>query len=435
VIERIPPAPEDGRLEDARVVVSGGRGMGGAEAFSGLEKLAGALGGVVGASLAAVDQGWAPPSRQIGLTGRVVSPELYVAVGISGASQHLAGIASGVILAINTNAKAPIFEFAQLGLIGDAKLLVPALISAVQAAPRLMTAEDLLAAEPTRQIQWGVNAAMVDFMYASMTLALLIFAYGIWRRVRVWRLGRPAARFDRPLERLWRMLGEVVGHTRLVRDRAAGIVHWLVFFGIAVLFMATVVVFIQNDLGIGIMHGAFYLYFESLAVDVFGIFATVGFAAFFLRRYVVGVRRLGPERARRRPARGRPPPHPLHGLSARGIAHRRNPRPLGPVVPGRLSGLSPARLALVPGPAGARPRLGLDPSCRTLAHGAGAHPIHPPLPYRGGAGQPLLPAPGRARSAERGRLRIRGRDRNPDRARADLEAAHGPGCLRGLRPL
>ena len=134
VIERIPPAPEDGRLEDARVVVSGGRGMGGAEAFSGLEQLAGALGGVVGASLAAVDQGWAPPSRQIGLTGRVVSPELYVAVGISGASQHLAGIASGVILAINNNAKAPIFESAQLGLVGDAKLLVPALISAVQAA-------------------------------------------------------------------------------------------------------------------------------------------------------------------------------------------------------------------------------------------------------------------------------------------------------------
>ena len=134
VIERIPPASGEDRLEDARVVVSGGRGMGGAEDFSSLEQLAGALGGVVGASLAAVDQGWAPPSRQVGLTGKVVSPELYVAVGISGASQHLAGLASGVILAINNDAKAPIFEAAQLGLIGDAKLLVPALISAVQAA-------------------------------------------------------------------------------------------------------------------------------------------------------------------------------------------------------------------------------------------------------------------------------------------------------------
>ena len=157
-----------------------------------------------------------------------------------------------------------------------------------------MTVAVLLAAEPTRQIQWGVNAAMVDFMYASLTLALLIFGYGIWRRVRIWRLGRPAARFDRPLERLGRMLGQVVGHTRLVRDRAAGIIHWLVFFGIAVLFMATVVVAIQDDLGIGIMHGAFYLYFESLAVDVFGVFAIVGVAAFFVRRYVVGVPRLGP---------------------------------------------------------------------------------------------------------------------------------------------
>ncbi|HUZ89782.1 MAG TPA: heterodisulfide reductase-related iron-sulfur binding cluster [Candidatus Acidoferrales bacterium] len=152
----------------------------------------------------------------------------------------------------------------------------------------------LLAAEPTRQIQWGVNAAMVDFMYASMTVALLVFSYGVWRRIRVWRLGRPAARFDHPLERGLGVLREILGHTRLVRDRAAGIVHWLVFFGIAVLFMATVVVFIQHDLGIGIMRGAFYLYFESLTVDVFGVFAIVGVAAFVVRRYVIRVGRLGP---------------------------------------------------------------------------------------------------------------------------------------------
>ena len=150
-----------------------------------------------------------------------------------------------------------------------------------------------LAAEPTRQIQWGVNSAMVDFMYASMTLALIVFAYGVWRRARIWRLGRPEARFDQPGRRLGGMLGQVFGHTRLVRDFAAGAVHWLVFFGIAILFMATVVVFIQHDLGVNIMHGAFYLYFESLTVDIFGVFALVGVAAFMVRRYLLRVRRLG----------------------------------------------------------------------------------------------------------------------------------------------
>ena len=120
-------------IEDADIVVAGGRGLGAPENFSLAEELARALGGAVGATRAVVDAGWYPYSAQIGQTGKVVSPKLYVALGISGAIQHKVGMqSSNVIIAINKDANAPIFEFSDLGVVGDVQEIVPKLTELIK---------------------------------------------------------------------------------------------------------------------------------------------------------------------------------------------------------------------------------------------------------------------------------------------------------------
>jgi electron transfer flavoprotein alpha subunit len=134
MIDQAHEESEGPSIEDAEVIVAGGRGLGGPENFTLVEELAKALGGAVGATRAVVDAGWYPYSTQVGQTGKTVSPKLYVACGISGAIQHKVGMqSSGVIVAINKDPNAPIFEFADLGVVGDVHEIVPKLTELVRA--------------------------------------------------------------------------------------------------------------------------------------------------------------------------------------------------------------------------------------------------------------------------------------------------------------
>jgi electron transfer flavoprotein alpha subunit len=128
LLERTSASAGAERLEDAKIVIGGGRGIGGPEPFTRLQELAALLGGQVAASRAACDAGWVPPSFQVGQTGKKIAPDLYLAVGIHGASQHMAGVSDAkLIAAINIDPDAPIFKYCSFGIVEDYRKVLPIL--------------------------------------------------------------------------------------------------------------------------------------------------------------------------------------------------------------------------------------------------------------------------------------------------------------------
>jgi electron transfer flavoprotein alpha subunit len=135
IVERKSEASGEARLEDAQIIISGGRGLGGPEPFAELQAVADLLGGQVAASRAACDSGWCPPTWQVGQTGKKVAPQLYLAVALHGASQHLAGMSDAkVIAAINTDKDAPIFKHCKFGIVEDYRKVIPLLKEKLAAA-------------------------------------------------------------------------------------------------------------------------------------------------------------------------------------------------------------------------------------------------------------------------------------------------------------
>jgi Fe-S oxidoreductase/nitrate reductase gamma subunit len=141
-------------------------------------------------------------------------------------------------------------------------------------------------ATATREIYWNIPHYSIGVMYALFVVVLLVAGYGVYRHFRRWRRGKPLARFDRPVERIGRLLQYALVQSRTASVAYAGLFHGMIFFGFLVLIAATTIVMVDFDAGIKIMHGPLYLYFQSFTVDIFGAFVLVGIALAAVRRYL-----------------------------------------------------------------------------------------------------------------------------------------------------
>src|SRR5262245_52721240 len=139
--------------------------------------------------------------------------------------------------------------------------------------------------EATRPILWNITNVWV--MYALFVISVIVAGYGFYRRVAVWRRGAPSNRFDRPAGRLKTLLKHALGQRRTIREKYAGFFHTFIYAGFIILTVATTVVMLDYDFGLSVMRGAFYLYFQSFIVDVFGLLVLIGFGIAIARRLVI----------------------------------------------------------------------------------------------------------------------------------------------------
>ena len=229
------------------------------------------------ASRAACDAGWVPPCWQVGQTGKKVAPELYLAIALSGASQHLMGIADAkVIAAINVDRDAPIFKHCRFGLVEDYRKVVGPLREAVSLPDERPAGHSRSLLEHRPRLG-DVRAVRADRGRGRRTASTCGFASGGAGGPRP---ARPAASSG------WCWSPSCHPATRTWRRRYAGSFHALLFWGFIILTVATTVVLIDYDFGIPIMHGWFYLYFQSLIVDLFGAAAIVGTVMAAWRRWI-----------------------------------------------------------------------------------------------------------------------------------------------------
>lgn len=141
-------------------------------------------------------------------------------------------------------------------------------------APAVIYNDDLTSRAPTREVLWNIEHVWA--LYVLFACSLVVAGYGVYRRVALWRSGQPAARFDHPAARLRLLIKHGLGQQRTVRERYAAVFHTFIYAGFIILFIATLVVWVHNRFGVPIMRGAFYLYFQSFIVDVFGALVLIG---------------------------------------------------------------------------------------------------------------------------------------------------------------
>ena len=222
VSDHVAPANGGVSLTTAKVIVSGGRGVGSKEGFAIIEELASLLGAAVGCSRAVTSAGWRPHTDQVGQTGTKVAPEVYIACGISGATQHMAGLKGAKrIVAINSDPQAPLMLNADYTVTGDLKEIVPAEI---------------------RLTRLGIGIQAEGGAHVGMIVAL--FTRRAWSLYRLLRSGKPAARFDNIPARARAEATIVIGQSKLLQRLVPGLVHAAIFWGFLVLFPTIVIAMI-----------------------------------------------------------------------------------------------------------------------------------------------------------------------------------------------